>query len=171
MEELIAVFLEVVTEEDVLVESELVWVSESLLSDVAFDMAVLEDVYAGIVRSLEVFKGWMKATFALSGEVVNAMLALQLVHDMVKSHYRSASESGRCISVEEALLDIEGTLIANHAKTVALARKEIASPRFGELPRDVQQKVRSVASQTPRAFWDASKIEIMKALVKIPIYR
>ena len=164
-----AVVLEVIEEADLIADVALI-TSEEILSEIAFDVSLLKDVYSGIIESLEVFKEWMMKTFEFTQDVINAILGLQLIYNMVYTHYQKVSESGMCISVEVALDDIEGTLKQNYKKMVALAQKEIASPKFNTLPEDIQNKIREIENQSPMEYWLGAKIEIMNSLKKIPIY-
>jgi hypothetical protein len=169
MEEIFAILLGVITEGDLVPATALV-VSEELLTEVAVEEAVLSDVYSGVVETLEVFKTWASAAFAMTSAVVNAMLGLQLLYNMILTHYDQASQNGFCVSIEVALEDIEGTFKANYQKMIALANKEIADPQFASLPDDVQAEVRGILAQTPMQYWLAQKITIMKALMKVPMY-
>ncbi|MGA0560166.1 hypothetical protein ACO2Q8_26120 [Larkinella sp. VNQ87] len=169
MEEVFFIVLEVIEDADLIAGSELI-ISADILSEMAFDMSMLEDVYAEIVESLDVFKSWMMKTFELTKEVVNAMLGLQLMYNMVYTHYQSVEASSRCISVETALQDIEGTLKKNFEKLVSLAQKERTSPQFNTLPTDIQNQISAITNQTPMAYWLSTKPTIMSALKKMPLY-
>jgi len=163
--------LEVIEESDLILDSALIISEDFILSELAFDMSILEGVYSEIIGSLDIFKSWMIKTFMLTNDVVNAMIGLQLIYNMVYTHYQKASDSGMCISVETALEDIEGTLKKNYKEMVALAQKQVAAPSFEKIPIDIQNKVREIELQTPMEYWLGSKMEIMKSLKKMPFYR
>lgn len=170
MEELLAVLLEVIESSDLIADSALLISEDAILSELAFDMSILEDVYAEIVESLDIFKKWMMKTFELTNDIVNAMLTLQLIYNMVYSHYQKVSDSGMCISVEVALDDIEGTLKKNYKKMIALAQKEVSSTKFKNLPESIQNKILEIEHQSPMQYWLGAKTEIMTSLKKIPFY-
>ncbi len=170
MEEFIIIILEVIESSDLIADSALLISESAILSELAFDMSIMEDVYAEIVESLDIFKKWMIKTFELTNDIVNAMLTLQLIYNMVYSHYQKVSDSGMCISVEVALDDIEGTLKKNYKKMITLAQKEIASAKFNNLPESIQDKILAIEHQSPMEYWLGAKTEIMNSLKKIPFY-
>jgi len=169
MEELFAALLEVIVEGDLIAEAAL-FISEDILSEVAFSMEMLGEVYSTMVESLSVFKEWMVTTFELTEDVVNAMLGLQIMYNMIYTHYQQVAKSGRCISVSVALEDIEATLKKTSIQMIELARKQIAQPNFSKLPADIQKRIRDIEHQAPMQYWLSVKIDIMHSLMKLPIY-
>ncbi len=169
MEELFIAMLELIEESDLIAEGALI-ISEEVLAENAFSLEMIGEIFSNVVASLSVFKEWMVTTFELSEKVVNALLTLQIMYDMVYTHANKVRDSGRCISVTAAMRDMEGTMIKNHSKIQDMAAKQVASANFSKLPQSIQDKLKETADLSPMAYWISVKVEIMKSLMKIPIY-
>lgn len=149
-------------------ESELI-ISENLLSDIPVDINILQTIYEDI-NSFSSFKSWLLKTFNLANDTLNAFLYLQLLYNMIYTHYNKVADNKSNISLEEALLDIEGTLKKNYTQIIDTAKKQIKSNNFSKLPIDIQNKLKNISSQTPMEYWLSAKVEIMKSLKKLQIY-
>jgi hypothetical protein len=169
MQELFIEFLDVITEEDLVADSSLI-ISENILADVAISPEILSSVYSTVCKSLAVFKNWMSIALEFTEDAVNAILGLQLLYNMVTEHFRQVSDSNEQISLPDALQDIEATLIKHFQKLRDLAKKQITAPAFGKLPLAIQNQIRGIEQQTPMSYWLSVRIEVMKSLIKIPMY-
>jgi hypothetical protein len=169
MFELVFQFLAVLEDADVLASSLLV-LSEDIFATVAFDEEMLGIVYEQCVSSLLTFQRWLAAMVDVSNDVVNALFGLQMLYNMVYTHYQRVQQTKQCISVSTALLDAEATLKKNYVQVVAAAGKEIASPAFAALTPDVQARFRVIATQSPMDYWLSVKQDILGALLKNPLY-
>jgi hypothetical protein len=169
MPELILEFLSAIMDSEI-IESALLIISDDILVAIAFDEASLSIVYEEIVETLEVFQQWMAKTLGVSLAVVNVLFGLQMLYNLIYSHYQTVESSRMCISVSVALQDMEGTLKKNYNRIIAAAQKEILSPAFSKLSPDVQNQFRNIVNQTPMQYWLSVKEDIMHALLKMPIY-
>ena len=169
MEELLAAILEEIAESDLIAEGAML-ISEDILSDLTLSGDTFSYVYSTITETLAVFKKWMTLTLKLTEYSVNALLGIQLMYNMIQFHYGRGHDSGMQISVTAALRDMEGTMKKNFQVLINMAKKQIAAPSFSKLPVEIQRRIRSIESETPMQYWLSVKDEILKSLMKIPLY-
>lgn len=139
---------------------------DELITELAYDMELEEDMDS-IISSFDTFKSWSTTNLPSVSNILNGIVGLQLVYNLIVSHAKDAATAHRTISVEQALGDIEGTLVKNFADLRQKAQALLEKPGLTEASK---ASLRATVGMSPAQYWDSSKLPIMLSLEKLPIY-